>query len=296
MNKVLKTILYPLVMLRRRHDNYLKKHNPEKLFSIYNKRATGKKLDIDNPHTLYDKIVYMAFKTDTSEWSRLADKVCVREYVKECGYGENLPKLYGTWERSADIDYDILPKAFVIKTNHASATNILVKDKNKIDKNKINKQLDTWLKWDYGYDTCQPHYSRIKPLILAEEFLIDEKGKDSLVDYKFYCVNGKPLYIIVYTDRIPNSHDMKRTIYDMEWNLHQEFLGKCAIPGSDLEKPKSFDLMKEIAAKLSSNFPFVRIDFYEINQKPIFGEMTFTPGMQETSTEFSLVLGRIIAI
>lgn len=295
MNKTLKKILWPLVQLRHWHDAYLVKHNPEKMFSIWHKRSTGVPLNIDKPKTLDDKIAYMAFRTDTSEWSRLADKVRVREYVEECGYGEYLPKLYGTWEHAADINFDKLPQAFVIKTNNASATNILVRDKSKIDEAAVRKQLDEWLKDDYGYRTCQPHYSRIKPLILSEEFLGGGKHR-SLNDYKFYCVNGEPMYVIVYTDRVTNSHDMKRTIYDMDWQLHQEYLGRLAVPGPDIERPKSFDLMKEMAAKLSSPFPFVRIDFYEINDKPVFGEMTFTPGMQETSTEFANKLGNLITI
>lgn len=171
MNSKLKKLLWPLVWMRRKHDTYLIKHNPEKMFSIWHKRSTGVPLSIDNPQTLDDKIAYMAFRTDTSEWTRLADKVRVREYVEECGYGEYLPKLYGTWVHAEDIDFDKLPNAFVIKTNNASATNILVRDKSKIDEASVRNQLDEWLKIDYGYRTCQPHYSRIKPLILAEEFL-----------------------------------------------------------------------------------------------------------------------------
>ena len=171
MNKMVKFILLPLVKIRRIHDAYLIKHNPEKMFSIWHKRSTGEYLNIDNPQTLDDKIAYMAFRTDTSEWTRLADKVRVREYVEECGYGEYLPKLYGTWERAEDVEFDKLPSAFVIKTNNASATNILVRDKSKINEAAVRKQLDEWLKDNYGYRTCQPHYSRIKPLILAEEFL-----------------------------------------------------------------------------------------------------------------------------
>lgn len=295
MNKTLKKILWPLVQLRHWHDAYLVKHNPEKMFSIWHKRSTGVPLNIDNPKTLDDKIAYMAFRTDTSEWSRLADKVRVREYVEECGYGEYLPKLYGTWEHAADINFDELPQAFVIKTNNASATNILVRDKSIINEDAVRKQLDEWLKIDYGYRTCQPHYSRIKPMIFAEEYLGAGKQK-SLNDYKLYCVNGQPLYVIVYTDRVANSHDMKRTIYDMDWKQHQEYLGRLAVSGPDIERPKSFDRMTEMAAKLSSPFPFVRIDFYEINDKPVFGEMTFTPGMQETSTEFANKLGNLITI
>ena len=295
MNQTVKKFLWPLVKIRRLHDAYLIKHNPEKMFSIWHKRSTGVYLNIDNPQTLDDKIAYMAFRTDTSEWSRLADKVRVREYVEGCGYGDYLPKLYGTWEHANEIDFDQLPDSFVIKTNNASATNILVRDKSSIEEEAVRKQLDTWLKSDYGYRTCQPHYTRIKPLILAEEFLSNIGDNSPLKDFKFYCFNGEPKYLIVYTDRVANSHDMKRTIYDMNWNLHQEFLGRRAVPGPEISKPNSFDKMKEIAGKLSAPFPFVRVDFYEIKGQPVFGEMTFTPGMQETSTEFSKLMGNSIS-
>lgn len=298
MNKTIKKIIWPLVWLRHKHDAYLVKHSPEKMFSIWHKRSTGVALDIDNPKTLYDKIAYMAFRTDTSEWSRLADKVEVRDYVKECGYGDYLPKLYGTWGQASDIDFEKLPNAFVIKTNNASATNMLVRDKSTMVEDDVRRKLDEWLKLDYGYRTCQPHYSRIKPLILAEEFLgladNDKSEVKSLNDYKFYCVNGKPLYVIVYTDRVANSHDMKRTIYDMNWQLHQEYLGRYAVAGPPIEEPKSFEIMKKMAEVLSSPFPFVRVDFYEVLNKPVFGEMTFTPGMQEVSVEFSRKLGELI--
>ena len=299
MNPIIKKILLPLVMMRRWHDDRLRRTNPERLFSVYHKRSTGKYLNIDNPQTLDDKIAYMAFRTDTSEWSRLADKVRVREYVRECGYGDNLTKLYGVWKRGADVDFDALPHSFVIKTNNGSATNILVKDKEKADIKSIREQLDKWLAVDYGYRTAQPHYSRIKPLILAEEYLVDdesEKAGKPLNDYKFYCVNGKPMYVFVYSDRKPNSHDMKRSIYDMEWNIHQEYLNRLAVAGAGIKRPVSFDSMKEMAAKLAQGFPFVRVDFYEINGKPIFGEMTFTPGMQEASNEFLSILGKQIII
>ena len=89
---------------------------------------------------------------------------------------------------------------------------------------------------------------------------------------------------------------MKRTIYDMDWNLHQEFLGRNAVAGMEINQPHSFNDMKKIAAVLSKPFPFVRVDFYDIDGKPIFGEMTFTPGMQETSTMFSSKVGSLIQL
>lgn len=295
MNKKVKKFLWPLVWIRRKHDAFMIKHNPEKMFSIWHKRATGVPLNIDNPSTLNDKIAYMAFRTDTSEWTRLADKVRVREYVEECGYGEYLPKIYGTWEKADDIDFGALPDAFVIKTNNASATNILVRDKSKADISSVRKQLDNWMKMDYGYRTCQPHYSRIKPLILAEEYLGLDTGK-SLVDYKFFCIHGVPEYIQIMSDRKANTHEMKVAILDMNWIKHPEFCGRTHEIAEDAVKPASFEKMVEMSKKLSSAFPFVRVDFYEIKGRPIFGEMTFTPGYSTINMNFDSLIGGMLHI
>lgn len=299
MNKYIRNFLLPLIWIRRQYDNYLKANNPEKLFSIYYKRSTGKYLNIDNPNSLTEKIAYLSFRTDTSEWSKLADKVKVRTYVTACGYGQHLPQIFGIWNKVSEINFESLPKSFVLKTNNASATNILVKDKQQANISEIIKLLTKWMKIDYGYISCQPHYSRIFPLILAEEYLTEDGTYNSnkmIKDFKFYCVHGSPLYVFVYTDRQANSHDMKRSIYDMNWKRYTEFIGSQAVAGPDIDKPQSLDLMIQIARKLSEPFPFVRIDFYEINNKPIFGEMTFTPGMQEASLEFDEMLGKMIKI
>ncbi len=299
MNKILKTLLWPLVKVKQAYENYLCRTNPEKLFCMRYKRVTGYKLNIDNPKTLYDKIAYLAFRTDTTKWSLLADKVGVRDYVAAHGYGENLPKLYGTWDDASKIDYSVLPDSFVIKTNNASATNIIVKDKSKLDIKATNKQLNKWLAIDYGLRTCQPHYSKIKPLILAEELLIDyettKKGK-SLNDYKFFCVNGKAYYVMAMTDRTTNSHDFKVTVFDLDWTPHPELQSGYHEMNATLKKPTSFDTMIKIAEILAKDFEFVRVDFYDINGVPILGELTFTPGWSTASKELYDILGEKMTI
>ena len=294
MKQILKKILWPLVLLRRKHDNYLRRYNPEKLFSIYHKRNTGKYINTKNPVTLSDKVAFMAFHTNTSVWSRLADKVRVREYIEECGLKEIAPLLYGVWKSADDIDFSTLPNSFVIKTNNGSATNILVRDKASADLDTMKEKLDQWLKIDYGYSTCQPHYSRIEPLILAEEFLGD--GKTPLVDYKFYCFNGQPMYVQVMTDRSDNTHNIKVSIFDMEWNNHPEYCSKHHEQAVTAKKPVSFSKMMEYARVLSKPFPFVRVDFYEINGAPVFGEMTFTPGFDTVNDKFEIMAGKLITI
>ena len=295
MNKKLRALLWPLVKIRRWRENYLRKTNPEKLYSLWHKRATGVYLNIDNPQTLDDKIAYLSFRTDTSDWSKLADKVRVREYVEECGYGEYLPELYGTWESAKDVDFNKLPSAFVIKTNNASATNILVRDKSKINEDAVRNQLDEWLKIDYGYLVCEPHYSRIKPQILAEEFL-GHFGCNLLIDYKLYLINGVPRFVQVMSNRKENSHNFSVNIMDMDWIPHPEYCSNHHPQSDKIEKPRSLDKMVEIAKRLSKNYPFVRVDFYEVNDKPIFGEMTFTPGFSSMNVEFQNKVGKELKI
>ena len=293
-HQFLRVILYPLVLLRRNHDAYLRDRNPEKLFSLHFKRNTGRTLNIEKPSSLYDYIAYWEFRSDTSEWSRLSDKYSVREYIIGCGYGDCLPKLYGVWKKAEDVDFTLLPNAFAIKTNNASATNILVRDKTKMDEDAVRKQIKEWLAYDYGYHTCQPHYSKINPLVLAEEFLEESSPlqKDSLVDYKFMCIYGKPLYFQIMADRKANSHSFKMMLYDIECHPHPEYLSsKHEFLDNNFPMPDLLDKMVEMAAVLSSPFPFVRVDLYEVNHHIVFGEMTFTPGFSTLNYSFWEMMG-----
>lgn len=280
--------------------NYLRKYNPELLFKINYYRAQGRWLNTKQPQTLYDKIAYQMFHTDTSIWSELADKVRVRDYITSLGYGGYLPKLYGVYKRAEEINYESLPQQFILKTNNASATNIVVFDKSQLDYNHTNKQLDKWLKIPYGYLTCQPHYSKIEPRILAEELLIDDQttrqGK-SLIDYKFFCINGVPEYVMVMSDRIQNTHEMKCMVFDMSWEKCPEYVNVLNHePIENMSVPGSFEKMKSLANIFAKDFPFVRVDFYEINGKPILGELTFTPGLSAITQSMINTLGKKIKL
>lgn len=278
----------------------LRRCSPKLLFSLQYYKAYGKFLNYKNPQSFYEKIGYLEFYSDTSQWGRLADKIAVRDYIKEKGLDNMLTTLLGVYRNSSEINYESLPTSFVLKTNHGSATNIFVKDKIKIDKKAVGKQLDDWLKIDFGFNGAQPHYSKIKPLILAEAMLMDDEttkvGK-MLHDYKFYCVNGKPRFLQILKDRVPNTHEIKLMVYDMDWNAHPEFISdfhdKIAI---EEKPPVAFEEMKKAAEVLAEGFPFVRVDFYQINGKPIFGEMTFTPGFDTATQSFFDMIGKEINI
>ena len=297
-NKAFRVLIYPLVWMKRLITRNLSRYYPKSFTKYAYKKYIGDKLDIDNPKNLYEKINFIRFYGDTALWSDLTDKYKVRDYVSKCGYANILNELYGHYYKVSDIDFSELPEKFVLKTNNACETNLVVKDKNTINYDEIRKKLYKWLKDDYGRRSGQPHYSKIEPCIIAERYIEnDNMSSTSLIDYKFYCFHGKVHYIFVYSDRILNTHKVKKMIYTREW---EKLIHKMDPIHDFIEyevRPESLQYMIEIAEKLSEPFQFVRVDLYEVGAKPIFGEMTFTPGYDSGANKsFFLEMGSLINI
>lgn len=261
------------------------KINPRYASDIMYFRAFGKKQDLDNPQNLIEKINWMQFNADTSLWTKCADKYRMREYVEKKGLGENLPKLYGHWDNPDDVDFEMLPNEFVLKSNNGCGTVKIVRDKSQLDIPATRKLMKRWLK-PYGYVGGQTHYLRIKPCIIAEELLHQDESEkafspSSLVDYKMWCINGEPESIWVAFNR-HNALYVNMALYDTSWNPIQHYLRNTKLetynPDIDVPRPSCLDEMFDIARKLSFPFPELRLDFYVINGKPYIGEMTFTSG------------------
>lgn len=272
----------------------LLKHFPKQVLTIHFRKFYHRKLQ-DPPVSFYDKVYWMSLNQDNPLWTRLADKYLVREYVTErCG-GSLLAKLYGVWDSADEIDFNALPKSFVIKTNNGCASNCFVKDKDKTDLEQLRKQMAKYLKFPYSALSGERHYGKIKPKIIAEEYLVDHSNPDAaLNDYKFYCFNGVPTYCFISKDRKPNTHDFKLMMYDMDWKpIPSAF--KDSSRAVEIPRPDSFEEMKDVAAKLSHGIKFVRVDLYDMNGRVMFGEMTFTPGMDVGfNDEFLLEMGKKI--
>lgn len=249
------------------------KQREEILKEIYFER-TGNRLHLDNPSRFTEKVQWSKLYENSKIKTHLADKFLVREWIKRKIGEDTLIPLLGVWDRAEDIDISRLPEKFVLKCNHGSHMNIVIQDKNNVDWNEIRHRLNKWMKEDYGVLDFETHYIDIPKKIIAEKYMKDSKSKE-LLDYKFYCFNGKPYYCQVITDR--SSHE-SIDFFDMNW-VHQPFTGLAKCNNSDFEvkQPKTFEKMKEYAGKLSEQFSFVRVDFYEINGELYFGEMTFTP-------------------
>ena len=237
----------------------------------------GYEINWDNPQDINEKINWMKLYGDTSEWPRLADKYLVREYVKERIGEQYLTKLYGVWKNAKEIDFDKLPENFVLKTNHGAGTVLPVCNKSTLDIPQTIDRLNKWLKIKYGYRTIEPHYLKIKPLIIAEEFLQnDTTYSSSLVDYKIYCFDGEPYSILVCADRKIGEH-AHFSYYDIDWTPRPDVLNtKLVGPHVNYPKPACLDELLNCAKRLSNGHPQARVDFYIVNGHPIFGEMTMS--------------------
>ena len=196
----------------------------------------------------------------------------VRDYVKGKGLEKILVPLYGTWENAEDIPFDSLPDKYVLKCNHGCAYNILVPDASRLDINAAIEQLNSWLSITYKGGASELHYADIKPhLVMAEKFLCEE-GEDEMTDFKIHCINGNPEYIQVCYDR-DDRGVAHRASYSLDWKpLHWYTEPEC-----EVERPEHLEEMVEYAKILSSDFPFVRVDFYDRPEGAILSELTFTP-------------------
>jgi hypothetical protein len=237
------------------------------------KRKTGRQLDLNNPQTYCEKVQWEKLYNRDPLRARLADKYAVREYVASHVGEEYLIPLLGVWEDSRDIDFDALPKEFVLKCNHGCSWNIIVKDKAKLNISKARRKLNHWMSLDLSSLAFEMHYTDIPRKIIAEKYLESATEAGGLRDYKFYCFNGEPRFVKLVAER-PN---FRINWYDLNWVLQPFNNIYEAIP-YPVEKPDNLPAMTEIARKLSKGFPHVRVDLYSVGGKIYFGEMTFTAG------------------
>lgn len=298
-NPVLNVICRPIIWMA----SFVGRHFPETLVKIRYFVRFHKRLNLKSPKTLNDKILYMSLRTDTTIWTRLADKYNVRGYVKECGLSDILVPLLGYWRSAEEIDFNKLPNEYVLKTVQGSGDIILVKNASCINKEKIRRQMRKAVKMKYGELEAGRHYMRIVPAIIAEGLLYNDnlsaKYSSSIIDYKIWCFNGKPHYVWVCCNRDKNGTDVMT--YDMNWQAHPEYsiFYDHYRRGRVIPKPENFDQMILIAEKLSKPFPVVRVDLYNIGGKIYFGEMTFTSlgGLMDFYTEeFQNIAGDLIDV
>ena len=230
--------------------------------------------NIDNPRTLNEKIQWMRLYYRNQLISVCCDKYAVKEYVSREIGNEYVARLYGVYDDADEIDFDALPKQFALKVNTSAGYNIIVKDKSKLDIDSAKYKLNNWVQpWrNCYYRTFDIGYKSVKSKIIAEEYLDIASNP---IEYKLFCFNGKVDFAIIDLDYF--GKDPKRAFCDRNWNEVPFKFGK--MPKVSLPKePRNFRKMLELADLLATPFPFVRIDFYDVNGKIYFGELTFYSG------------------
>ena len=230
-----------------------------------------RKLDLKNPKTFNEKLNWIKLYYRKPIMTTMADKYEVKKYVSGIIGDEYVIPSIAIYNRWKEINFDSLEAPFVLKTTHSSGVIAVVKDKESFDFETAKKKFNKSLKENYFYSCREWPYKDIKPRIIVEQFIKDSK-EDNLPVYKFFCFDGEP-YLV---QTIKNDKTSYETIdyFDMNWerlDLKQNF-ENSEVP---LSKPSNFEEMKQLAAKLSKGFPFVRVDLYSVDGKVYFSEFTF---------------------
>lgn len=234
----------------------------------------GKELNLENPKTFNEKLQWLKLHDRKPEYTRMVDKYEAKKYVAEkIGEQYTIPTL-GVWDKFDEIDFDSLPNQFVLKCTHDSGGLVVCKDKTKLDIPTAKKKINKHLKRKYFYIWREWPYKNVKPRIIAEKYMEDEKTTE-LRDYKIFCFNGEAKLLFIATDRQTEGEETKFDFFDMEFN-HLPFTNGHPNAKIPPEKPVCFDEMRELAEKLSAGIPHLRVDFYEVNGRVYFGELTFS--------------------
>lgn len=273
--------------------------NDEFFIKLKFRHVMGYPLNLDDPRTFCEKIQWLKLNDKRIEYTDMVDKVEAKHFAERIIGKEYIIETLGVWDKFDEIDFDKLPKRFVLKCTHDSSKGIMVQDKSLLDRLKAKKRMEYFQKRDYYLWNREYPYKNVPHRILAETYL--QNGNDpELMDYKFFCFNGRAKYCQVISNR---SIDETIDFYDRSWQL-QNFIGlnpKAHHAPIALKEPVNYRLMLSLADKLSvaTNAPFVRIDLYNVNGAVYFGEITFFPnsGMGRFNpSDWDLKLGQMISL
>lgn len=243
----------------------------EKFIKMRFKHNFGYEPDLDNPKTFNEKLQWLKLYNRQPIFSTMVDKYGAKEYVANIIGAEHIVPTLGVWDSFEEIDFPSLPNQFVLKCTHDSGGLVICKDKSKLDIDEAKQKIQKSLKENYYLHGREWPYKNVKPRIIAEKYLEDESG-NGLKDYKFFCFDGEPKFMFIATGRAEGKTCFD--FFDLDFNhipVKQHYPNAAVLP----KKPKRFEEMKELAAKLSKNLKHVRVDFFEVDDKIYFGELTF---------------------
>lgn len=256
----------------RKLCNILMKQLPDSVYlkMLYQVRM-GKKLNLKRPITYNEKLNWLKIHDRNPYYTQLADKYRVKNIVAEKIGDQYIIPTLAVWDNVDDIDISYLPEKFVLKCTHDSSSIVFCKNKEQFDLDAAKRKLDNALKNNFFYYSREWVYKNITPRIICEPF-IEFLGDKPPIDYKFFCFNGRVQFMFVATNR--NGENADFDFFDRNYNhldFRQGHPNAVTIP----EKPENYELMLELAEKLSAGIPHVRVDFYDSQGQVYFGEMTF---------------------
>jgi hypothetical protein len=265
--------LYRLTLFVLNKSGFAKLIPDDQFLKLLYRRLLKRNLNLKNPVTLSEKLNWLKLFDRKPEYTKMVDKYQVKKYVADIIGDKYIIPTLGVWDKFDDIDFDKLPNQFVLKCTHDSGGIIICKDKSKFDYKKARTKINTSLKKNYYFAGREWPYKNVIPKIIAEEFMVEEKNAD-LKDYKIFNFNGKPKLIQVDFDRFTNH---KRNFYSIDWDFIEMELFYRNSPQKIINKPLQLHEMLKLSEKLAEKIPFSRIDFYSIQDKIYFGEITFFP-------------------
>lgn len=252
------------------------------------KRRTGEEINLKEPQRYSEKLQWLKLFYRNDAMPICSDKLRVREYMEERGYGHLLNNLIAVYDNGMDIDPSELPDRFAMKTNHGSSWNLICTDKSKVNWFWWKRIFNCWLRRNLYTFGREWNYKHIEPKIIVEEFL----DHTPLVDYKFMCFNGEPKYMQINHD-IDGKHYVD--FLNIDWEKQGFTYRNYTMSDILVPKPEQFEEMKKIARDLAQDFPYVRVDFYNFEGRIIFGELTFFPGggfQYPIPVEYDYILGK----
>ena len=265
---------HPTYIIMKLASKGVIKIDDEKYIKMMYRIVFDKEIDLDNPKTFNEKLQWLKLNDRKPKYTKMVDKYEVKKYIADIIGEEYIIPTIGIYDDFDEIDFEKLPNQFVMKCTHDSKSIIICKDKEKLNKKKAKKQLMDNIKRDFYLLGREWAYKNVKPRIIIEKLMENRNGEE-LKDYKFFCFNGKvKLSSIVFG--AGEHSEIKIDFYDLNWN---KMPFSRQYPCSDVksEKPKNYEEMIRLSEKIAKDIPFVRMDWYEINGKTYFGEMTFYP-------------------
>lgn len=243
---------------------------------------TGRRLNLKEPKRFTEKLQWYKLYYKNPLMIQCVDKYDVREYVKSKGLGDILIPCYGVYESPEEINWNALPNQFVMKdTLGGGGTSvIIVKNKASEDIEELKKRTAEWVRIDAhtrGGGREWPYYSGKNHRIIIEKYIDAEENNEGLIEYKFFCFNGKPTWIYVLSDR-NLGNGVGVSIFDADFRKQDALRADEKKINREIEKPGTFELMREVSSVLSEEFLEARIDLYEVNGEVKFGEITFFDG------------------